>query len=192
MLAKNYFSVPNLITSSRVLLLPLAIYLLNLRVLNLSILVLFWIFLSDFFDGYLARKWNQTSTFGSILDPIADKLVVLSLLGFLFLKGFCPFWYISIVILRNLSQLTVVPVLIWWKQILFFVKPKFLPKLATALGFLNLAILGILFFREDSKSLENIGLTLLLSISAVLEVQILFSFWPRMIQIYQKKHDTFE
>ena len=42
--------------------------------------VAFWIFsiaaITDFFDGYLARKWNQTSGFGRMLDPIADKAMV--------------------------------------------------------------------------------------------------------------------
>lgn len=192
MLPRHYFFVPNLITSSRIALLPLAIYTLNSREWVASILVLFWIFISDFFDGYLARKWNQTSTFGSILDPIADKFVILTLLGFLFAKGFSPVWYFVLILLRNISQLTVVPILIWWKKIPFFVKPKFLPKLATSLGFLNLAVLGMIFFVDKKELLQKPELTLLLSVSAVLEVQILLSFWPRMIQIYQRKHDTFE
>lgn len=46
--------------------------------------------LSDFFDGYLARKWQVTTTFGSVIDPLADKVLALSLLGLLTVKGVLP------------------------------------------------------------------------------------------------------
>lgn len=73
-------NLPNLITICRVLVIPLAVasYYLPFHPLN-TILAGFWIFIAavtDWLDGYLARKWQQQSKFGAFLDPVADKLVV--------------------------------------------------------------------------------------------------------------------
>lgn len=72
-------SIPMTITWIRIALAPLFVTIFYLPIPNSSILCLI-IFLfasfSDYLDGYLARKWNCTSSFGSFLDPVADKLLV--------------------------------------------------------------------------------------------------------------------
>ena len=75
------FNVPNLITYSRIILIPLivGIFYLDLSdaTRNLIATVLFVVVaLTDWADGYLARKLNQTSSFGAFLDPVADKFLV--------------------------------------------------------------------------------------------------------------------
>jgi CDP-diacylglycerol--glycerol-3-phosphate 3-phosphatidyltransferase/cardiolipin synthase len=77
-------NVPNLLTWLRILAIPLlvAIYYLPDRWLepqekNLAATILFvGAAATDWLDGYLARRWNQTSAFGAFLDPVADKLMV--------------------------------------------------------------------------------------------------------------------
>ena len=77
-------NVPNLLTWLRILAIPLlvAIYYLPDRWLepqekNLAATILFvGAAVTDWLDGYLARRWNQTSAFGAFLDPVADKLMV--------------------------------------------------------------------------------------------------------------------
>ena len=77
-------NVPNLLTWLRILAIPLllAIYYFPDRWLdpqekNLAATILFvGAAVTDWLDGYLARRWNQTSAFGAFLDPVADKLMV--------------------------------------------------------------------------------------------------------------------
>jgi cardiolipin synthase len=72
-------SIPNLLTYGRIVAIPVIVALLveGDPALRWVALVLFLAAaVSDFFDGYLARKWNQSSALGRMLDPIADKLLV--------------------------------------------------------------------------------------------------------------------
>ena len=78
------FNIPILLTWLRVALIPLVVgvfYLppdwLTEYERGLSATIIFVVAaLTDWFDGYLARRWNETSSFGAFLDPVADKLMV--------------------------------------------------------------------------------------------------------------------
>ena len=75
--------LPNILTISRIALLPVLIGLFFVGGSTAAWLAL-WIYIfcavTDFFDGYLARKFGTTSNFGTFLDPISDKIMVASLL----------------------------------------------------------------------------------------------------------------
>jgi len=81
---KHTFSLPNLLTYGRIVAVPLVVLCFflegRLQSSDPARWVAFGIFfaasVTDFFDGYLARIWQQTSTIGRMLDPIADKLLV--------------------------------------------------------------------------------------------------------------------
>ncbi|MBK5933021.1 CDP-diacylglycerol--glycerol-3-phosphate 3-phosphatidyltransferase [Rhodovulum imhoffii] len=79
------WTLPNILTVFRLLAAPglaLAFVLLPRPEADLWALVLFaGASVTDWLDGYLARKWNQTSRFGAMLDPIADKAMVVIALG---------------------------------------------------------------------------------------------------------------
>jgi cardiolipin synthase (CMP-forming) len=81
-------NVPNLITLSRIILIPLLIGLyhlpeswLTLHAKNLAATTVFILAaITDWLDGYMARRLNQMSAFGAFLDPVADKLIVVGAL----------------------------------------------------------------------------------------------------------------
>lgn len=73
------YTIPNLVTIFRVLLIPIfvSVYFLDWPWANELGAFIFWLAaITDWFDGYLARKLQQTSPFGAFLDPVADKLIV--------------------------------------------------------------------------------------------------------------------
>lgn len=57
---------------------------------------------TDFFDGYIAREWNQITMLGTILDPLADKMLTLAAFLGLMMMGNASVWAIYLIILREL------------------------------------------------------------------------------------------
>jgi len=57
---------------------------------------------TDQIDGWLARRWDQTSAFGSLLDPIADKVLVLAALVMLIGQGVAPAWMVAAIVAREI------------------------------------------------------------------------------------------
>jgi len=76
-----FFSIPNIMTWTRIAAIPFIVFIfdvpLDLETKNTIATVLFILFaITDWLDGYLARRLNQTSAFGAFLDPVADKFLV--------------------------------------------------------------------------------------------------------------------
>ena len=59
--------------------------------------------LSDMADGYIARKYNQISNFGKFMDPLADKMLVLSAMCYFIESGQMPGWAVAIVLFREFA-----------------------------------------------------------------------------------------
>lgn len=88
-LFKNWKTVPNLLSALRIVMVPIMAVLFVKGYPLWSVFVLFLSGLSDFFDGKIARRFNQISDLGKILDPIADKLtqITVAVLLFLFFRS---------------------------------------------------------------------------------------------------------
>lgn len=105
---EHLLGLPNLLSFSRLLFLPLICYAITLDSSRggwLVLLLLALSFLTDFFDGYVARQRKQFSELGRILDPIMDKLNVAAIMVFLAIWRELPVWYVLIVIGRDLAIL---------------------------------------------------------------------------------------
>lgn len=73
------WNLPNILTWARIVMIPILglMFLLPHPWSNVVAAAIFGVAaVTDWFDGYLARRWNQTSAFGAFLDPVADKLIV--------------------------------------------------------------------------------------------------------------------
>ncbi len=99
-------NIPNSITFSRLLGVPIILYTLKTPT-NQNLWICLVIFLiasaTDFLDGYLARKLNQITDLGKFLDPLVDKLLVLAPLLALIELGKVPAWGVFLILGRELT-----------------------------------------------------------------------------------------
>ncbi|MDM7851590.1 CDP-diacylglycerol--glycerol-3-phosphate 3-phosphatidyltransferase [Pseudochrobactrum kiredjianiae] len=99
-MSKHTLSLPNILTYARIVAVPLVVLCFFLEGhLKSSDTARWWALglfaaasITDFFDGYLARMWKQTSNIGRMLDPIADKLLVSAILLLLAADGTIAGW----------------------------------------------------------------------------------------------------
>ena len=98
-------NTPNILSLIRIILTPLFIILLfaDFKMAKVFALLVFAIAaITDAYDGYLARKYNQITPEGKFLDPLADKILVLSaFISFAFIN-IIDFWMVGIIIFRDL------------------------------------------------------------------------------------------
>jgi len=97
--------VPNILTILRVLITPACLYFMlsNGNYYNLIAMILFLIAsVTDGVDGWYARKYQATTEFGKFLDPLADKILVMSVFIVFGIKNLVPWWMIFIVLFRDI------------------------------------------------------------------------------------------
>lgn len=102
---KQIYNIPNILTFSRILIIPVIFFLLFFKKeiygIYASIFFLLAI-LTDFIDGYIARKKKLVTNLGIFLDPIADKLLVATILIMLIPMKRIPAWVVAIIIFREI------------------------------------------------------------------------------------------
>lgn len=148
-------NIPNRLTLIRMIIAPVYLLFMFLPLPNryLWALIIFAAgAVTDALDGKIARKYNQITVFGKLLDPVADKmLTTAALLAFLKL-GWCSVWIVMIVLTREFAvtsvrliasaQGTVIPANIWGKlktvsQLVFIVMILIFAELEESLGIFN-------------------------------------------------------
>jgi cardiolipin synthase len=104
------WTIPNAVSVLRVLGIPLFFYLLLARedyFWSLCVLVIAGA--TDWIDGYLARKLNQVSRMGVLLDPLVDRLYIAATLIGLALANLIPWWLVFVIALRDILMLFLIP-----------------------------------------------------------------------------------
>lgn len=94
-------TVPNLISAARLLLVPVFAVLLVQHRDVWALVVLGVSGASDWLDGVVARRWNQMSRLGQLLDPAADRLFILVTIVTLAWRGVVPWWLVVLLVLRD-------------------------------------------------------------------------------------------
>jgi cardiolipin synthase len=143
-------TLANGVTAVRLVLVPFIV----LALLRLDFGSAFWMTLiaggTDAIDGYIARAFGHKSLVGAYLDPVADKVLILSLLGVLTFEGHLPLWFVGLALGRDIAIVVTVAIFTRMKKSDLRMQPLFISKLTTVAQIaLVLATLGDLAFAAD-------------------------------------------
>ncbi|MGT2911992.1 CDP-diacylglycerol--glycerol-3-phosphate 3-phosphatidyltransferase [Streptococcus cameli] len=100
-------NIPNALTIGRIFVIPVFILMLTLwktPTMQIAAAILFAVAsLTDYLDGYLARKWKVVSNFGKFADPMADKILVMTAFIMLVELKMAPAWVVAVIVCRELA-----------------------------------------------------------------------------------------
>lgn len=196
-LFKGCWTIPNLLSVIRILLIPVFAVLFYREEYGWAILTLVLSGLSDFFDGKIARKFNQISALGKMLDPVADKLTQVTLAVLLFvmfnkaqdeaLKAFS--WVFLVFIVKE-----IIMVLGGAVMLACGIRPgaaEIYGKVAT-FAFYAIMILVIAFGPEVGVfraifTLPNVLMMILVAISAILTLVAFASYLPGTFRQFKER-----
>ncbi|MBA3002676.1 MAG: CDP-diacylglycerol--glycerol-3-phosphate 3-phosphatidyltransferase [Desulfurivibrio sp.] len=155
-------NIPNFLTIGRILLVPLlVIFLLEGRQL-----AAFWVFVlagvTDALDGFLARVLKQKTDFGAFIDPIADKLLLITSYVTLSVLGVLPKWLAVIVVSRDVIIWGGIGILMLYDRD-FKIKPSLVSKVTT---FLQLLTVVFYLGHEYVQPIFPLGIYLIYSTAA--------------------------
>ena len=159
-MAKIY-TIPNIITFIRIFLIPIILYLLfseNPNIVLIAGLLFIVSSVSDYFDGYLARTLNQSSKLGTLLDPIADKLLIASVIVVLVDTGVISNIHVVPAIIILLREIAISGLREFLAKLNTDMPVSKLAKYKTTFQMVSLSILIISLGFELNDLLWNIGL----------------------------------
>ncbi|MGJ8722026.1 MAG: CDP-alcohol phosphatidyltransferase family protein [Salinibacterium amurskyense] len=101
-ISNRVWTVPNILSFLRLGLVPVFLYLIITAQDALALLVLVFSSLSDYLDGFIARRFNQMTRLGQLLDPAADRLFIFAALIGLAARNVIPWWLFFVIVAREI------------------------------------------------------------------------------------------
>lgn len=196
-LFKGCLTIPNLLSVIRIILVPFFAYFYMNGKIGVSIAILVLSGLSDFFDGKIARKFNQISELGKLLDPVADKITQITLALLLYLsfaratdESLKAFSWVFLIFIGKEAFMVVFSVF----MLILNLRPcaaEIFGKLAT-FAFYSIMIVIVAFGPEIGLlksfwSLPPVVMMILVVISAILTIVAFISYIPDTLRQFKKK-----
>jgi cardiolipin synthase len=161
-------TVPNLISFARLLLVPVFLWAYLIGAVLPAMILLAVVGTSDWVDGFVARRTGQVSVLGKLLDPLADRVVIVAVLVAFGAKGTVPWWLVGVIVARDLIVMVGFAVL----------EGRGMPRLAvnrtgkrataslfTGMGLVSISVAmrvsGVAGLRADAAGVRLAGLVLL-------------------------------
>ena len=127
----NIANIPNIITLARIILVPIVVWAIASNQMEIAFAVFIVAGVSDAVDGFLAKRFNMTSELGALLDPLADKALLVSIYIALGIWGAIPRWIVILVVSRDIMIVSAV-IVSWLFGKPVQMKPLMVSKLNTA------------------------------------------------------------
>lgn len=127
----NIANIPNIITLARIMLVPIVVWAIASNQMEIAFAVFIVAGVSDAVDGFLAKRFNMTSELGALLDPLADKALLVSIYIALGIWGAIPRWIVILVVSRDIMIVSAV-IVSWLFGKPVQMKPLMVSKLNTA------------------------------------------------------------
>lgn len=110
--AYSNWTIPNALSAFRLLGVPFFFWLIVGPELDgIALIILIVSAFTDWLDGFLARRLNQFSRLGELLDPLADRLYVIAALAALYIRDLLPLWLVVVLIFRDVSMFVLLIIL---------------------------------------------------------------------------------
>ena len=97
-------NIPNCLTLIRIALLPVVVWRFRKGDSMGALIVYLLAMLTDAVDGFIARRYNQVTALGKLLDPLADKLSLVTLIALFVADGRIPLWLMGIILLKEVAM----------------------------------------------------------------------------------------
>ena len=162
-------SIPNFITLGRILLVPVVVWAIASNHMEIAFAVFVIAGVSDAVDGFLAKRFNMASELGALLDPLADKALLVSIFVSLGIWGAVPRWLVILVVSRDIMIVGAV-IVSWLFGNPIPMKPLMVSKLNTAaqVAFAALILAALGFgFNSSPYDLILMGFVTILSLASV-------------------------
>src|SRR3979411_2499308 len=148
---KRRVSIPNIITLGRILLVPFIVWAIASSQMEIAFAIFVIAAVSDAVDGFLAKRFNMASELGALLDPLADKALLVSIYVSLGIWGAVPRWIVILVVSRDIMIVSAV-IVSWLFGKPIPMKPLMVSKLNTgAQGAFAALVLDSLGFGFESR-----------------------------------------
>ena len=144
-------NVANLLSVLRIILIPVIVLALLSHFEAVFLFLLIVAGLTDLFDGYLARKLNQTSKFGLVLDSIADKLLIISLLTTLVFSSNLEVYFVFLMLTREIVVISgrlLLLLRIKNTTAIFYIPTTYLGKITTFAQLATIVSIAVNFLRS--------------------------------------------
>ncbi len=171
-------SIPNLITLARIILVPVVVWAIASGQLRLAFLLFFAAAISDAVDGFLAKRFGWKTELGAYLDPLADKVLIVSIYVTLGITNVIPLWIVILVVSRDFMIVGAI-ILSWVVNRPVTIKPHVVSKINTGIQIvfagLVLASNGLAWDIEPVLTLVMV----LVAVLTLLSVGLYLAEWVR-------------
>jgi cardiolipin synthase len=171
-------SIPNIITLLRILLVPVVVWTIASGRMDFAFMLFAAAAVSDGIDGFLAKRFGMKTDLGAYLDPLADKVLIVSIYATLGITGVIPLWIVILVVSRDIMIVGAI-ILSWLVGRPVKIKPHMVSKINTGaqivFACLVLASHGFHFNPEPVLTLVMV----LVAVLTLLSVGLYLREWVR-------------